>query len=54
MVQKVFIDKFISCGKTLGYSGADLDRYSGVTNCCMARVVAAGKKPETADLIRGL
>jgi predicted transcriptional regulator len=37
-----------------GYSGADVARYLGVTNSCVARVVAAWKKPEIADFIRRL
>ena len=40
--------------KELGYSGADVARYSGVTNACAARFVAPGKKPDVDDLIRKL
>jgi len=38
----------------LGYSGADVARYLGVTNSCVTRFVASGKKPDVDDLIRKL
>jgi hypothetical protein len=38
----------------LHYSGADVARYLGVTNSCVARVVTSGKKPDVNDLIRKL
>ncbi len=37
-----------------GYSGADVARYFGVTNSCVTRFVASGKKPDVDDLIRKL
>jgi chromosomal replication initiation ATPase DnaA len=38
----------------LGYSGADVARYLGVTNSCVTRFVASGKKPDVDDLSRKL
>jgi hypothetical protein len=40
--------------RELGYSGADVARYLGVTNSCVTRFVASGKKPDVDDLIRKL
>ena len=40
--------------KELGYSGADVARYLGVTNSCVTRFVASGKKPDVEDFIRKL
>jgi len=40
--------------RKLGYSGADVARYLGVTNSCVTRFVASGKKPDVDDLIRKL
>ncbi len=40
--------------RELGYSGADVARYLGVTNSCVTRFVACGKKPDVDDLIRKL
>jgi predicted transcriptional regulator len=40
--------------RELGYSGADVARYLGVTNSCVTRFVASGKKPDVDDLIRNL
>ena len=40
--------------REVGYSGADVARYLGVTNCCVTRFVASGKKPDVDDLIRKL
>ncbi len=37
--------------RELGYSGADVARYLGVTNSCVTRFVATGKKPDVDDLI---
>jgi hypothetical protein len=37
--------------RELGYSGADVARYLGVTNFCVTRFVASGKKPDVDDLI---
>jgi chromosomal replication initiation ATPase DnaA len=37
--------------RELGYSGADFARYLGVTNSCVIRFVASGKKPDVDDLI---
>ena len=40
--------------RELGYSGADVARYLGVTNSCVTRFVAAGQKPDVEDLIKKL
>ncbi len=40
--------------REIGYSGADVARYLGVTNSCVTRVVASGQKPDVDDLIRKL
>ena len=40
--------------RELGYSGADVARYLGVTNSCVTRLVASGKKPDVDNLIRKL
>jgi hypothetical protein len=40
--------------RELGYSGANVARYLGVTNSCVTRYVASGKKPDVADLIKKL
>jgi hypothetical protein len=40
--------------RELGYSGADLARYLGVTNSCVTRFVASGKKHDVDDIIRKL
>ena len=40
--------------RELGYSGSDVARYSGVTNSCVTRFVASGKRPDVDDLIRKL
>jgi hypothetical protein len=40
--------------RKLGYSGADVARYSGVTNSCVTRFVASGKKLDIDDFIRML
>ena len=32
--------------RELGYSGADVARYLGVTNSCVTRMIAAGKKAD--------
>ena len=37
--------------RELGYSGADVARYLGVTNSCVTRFVATGKKPDVDDLL---
>ena len=37
-----------------GYSGADVARFLGVTNSCVTRFVASGKRPDVDDLIRKL
>jgi hypothetical protein len=38
----------------LGYSGADVGRFLGVTNPCVTRFVATGAKPDVDELIRNL
>ena len=40
--------------RELGYSGADVARYLGVTNSCVTRFVSSGKKPDVADLTGNL
>ena len=40
--------------RELGYSGADLARYLGVTNSCVTRSVSSGKKPKVKDYINQL
>ena len=40
--------------RELGYSGADVARYPGVTNSCVTRIVSSGEKPEIEDLINML
>jgi len=37
--------------RELGYSGADVARYLGITNSCVTRLVASGKKPDVDDFI---
>ena len=37
--------------RELGYSGADVARFLGVTNSCITRSVAAGKKPDIGDVM---
>jgi hypothetical protein len=40
--------------RELGYSGADVARLLGVTNSCLTRFVASGRKPDADDLIKNL
>jgi putative transposase len=40
--------------RELGYSGAEVARYLGVTNSCVTRIVASGNKPPVEDLIDAL
>jgi hypothetical protein len=40
--------------RELGYSGADVARYLGVSNSCVTRFVASGQKPDVDDLIKML
>ena len=40
--------------RELGYSGADVARFLGVSNSCVTRFVASGKKPDVDDLISKL
>ena len=40
--------------RELGYSGADVARYLGVTTSCVTRVVSAAKPPDVEDLIQQL
>ena len=37
--------------RELGYSGADVARYLGVTNSCTTKSVSSGKKPDTRDYV---
>jgi len=43
-----------SAVRELGYCGADVARYLGVTNSCVTRFVASGKMPDLDDLIKNL
>jgi len=45
---------FLIAVRELGYSGADVTRYLGVTNSCVTRFVASGQKPDVDDLIKKL
>jgi chromosomal replication initiation ATPase DnaA len=40
--------------RELGYSGADVARYLGVTTSCVTRFIASGKKPDVDDLNKKL
>ena len=40
--------------KELGYSGADVARYLGVTNSCVTRMISAGEKPDIDDIVLDL
>lgn len=40
--------------RELGYSGADVARFLGVTNSCVTRFVASAAKPDIDDLIKNL
>jgi REP element-mobilizing transposase RayT len=40
--------------RELGYSGADVARFLGVTNSCVTRSVAAGKTPDVGGLMQQL
>ena len=48
----IFAMLFMQLRGELGYSGADVPRYLGVTNSCVTRFVASGQKPDVDDLIR--
>ena len=37
--------------KSIGYSGADVARYLGVTNSCITKSVSSGKKPDIKDYL---
>jgi len=37
--------------RELGYSGADVARFLGVTNSCVTRSVSAGKRPDIGDVM---
>ena len=36
--------------RELGYSGADVARYLGVTNSCVTRMISAGKEQDTDEI----
>ena len=36
--------------RELGYSGADVARYLGVTNSCVTRMISAGRKRDADDI----
>ena len=38
--------------RELGYSGADVARYLGVTNSCITRSISSGKSPKVKDYIK--
>jgi putative transposase len=38
------------CVRELGYSGADVARYLGVTNSCVTRMISAGRKQDIDDI----
>jgi hypothetical protein len=38
--------------RELGYSGADVARFLGVTNSCVTRSVASGKRPDIGDVMK--
>ena len=40
--------------RELGYSGADVARFLGVTNSCVTRFVASEQAPDVGDLIKKL
>jgi putative transposase len=40
--------------RELGYSGAEVARYLGVTNSCVTRIVASNTKPPVEELIKDL
>ena len=40
--------------RELGYSGAEVARYLGVTNSCVTRIASTNKSPEMEDLIQQL
>lgn len=40
--------------RELGYSGAEVARYIGVTNSCVTRIVASNTKPPVEELIKEL
>ena len=40
--------------RELGYSGAEVARYIGVTNSCVTRIVASDTKPQVEELIKEL
>jgi REP element-mobilizing transposase RayT len=40
--------------RDLGYSGAEVARYLGVTTSCINRSISSGKKPDVGDLIEKL
>jgi REP element-mobilizing transposase RayT len=40
--------------RELGYSGAEVARYLGVTNSCVTRIVASDTKPPVEELVKGL
>ena len=40
--------------RELGYSGAEVARYLGVTTSCVNRSIASGKKPDVGDLLENL
>ena len=40
--------------RELGYSGAEVARYLGVTNSCVTRIVASDTKPLVEELIKEL
>ncbi len=50
----IFAMFFMQLRGELGYSGVNAARYLGVTNSCVTRFVASGRKPDVDDLIAKL
>ena len=40
--------------RELGYTGAEVARYLGVTNSCVTRIVASDTKPDVGNLLENL
>ena len=53
VVQARRVISWIGVGE-LGYSGADVARYLGVTNSCVTRMLSTGVKPDIDDIVSEL
>ena len=40
--------------RELGYTGAEVARYLGVSNSCVTRIAASGRKPDIGNLLENL